>query len=178
MSSYGSEMNQTSAAVTHSVYRKEEFLRFRGSLRERGKIIIRSRSEESACYNVFDKDHIQSGIQLYQYLTLPGHRFAFGHPPTHLFVVCGKEDWTEEDIIRLRKERAQGRRLDDYEKDLQGQLLVNKRYASDWLEQLYEQGCGMHGSNNPQIYRFDIMLSKEEMRDAMHEQLELITRSR
>ncbi len=173
-SQFRSEMNPVSAALAHQAYRSEEFDRFRRVLREEGKIIIRSRSEESACYQIFDEDSLPNGISREQYLSLPGHEIAFANPPTNIFIVHGPEDWKPNDYIQLRKERAGERILDDNEKGVGYQLMVNRRYATNWLEELYEEGCRMYGGKVPEITRFNIYDSKEDIRDKMINKLESI----
>lgn len=173
-SQFGDKMNPISAALAHQAYRSEEFFRFRNPIRKAGKNVIRSRSEESACYQIQDKEHLPEGISREQYLSLPGHQVAFGNPPTNIFVVTGPSDWKQADYIKLRKERVDGRILDDHEKAVGYQILVNNRYATDWLEKLYEEGCGMYGSRVPEITRFDIYHSKEKIIQEMIQKLESI----
>ncbi len=166
-SEFGDELNPKAAAESHSVYRTDEFLRFRKPLRENNKIIVRSRSEESACYQVYDKDYLSKGVSEEYYLQLEGHKIAFANSPTNLFVVCGPENWKEKDYLEFRKSRSNGRDLDDHEKKTQYQLLVNKRYATDWLENLYKKACKKYGSEIPEITRFDIYASREEINQQM-----------
>ncbi len=171
-SKFNSETDHISVATSHQVYRIAEFLRFRKHLREAGKIIIRSRSEESCCYQIFDEKLIKSGISESNYLNLPGHKIAFANPPTHLFIVCGPETWTAKDYIKLKEERSQGRgMIDDLEKDAPYQVLVNKRYATNWVNDVYDRGCAMHGTDTPKIERFDIYDSKEKIRKQMGKKL-------
>ncbi len=169
-SMFGSEMDPYSAALTHQVYRIDEFLRFRGPLRDAGKIIIRSRSEESACYQIYDSTRLKGGISQENYLSLPGHKIAFSNPPTHIFIACAKSDWTKEQYLKLKEERSSGRILDDHELNVDYQLLVNGRYASSWLNGLYEQGS----QQVPEINRFDLYLDKDEMKQAMSKVLDRI----
>lgn len=162
-----------SAALVHQAYRTDEFYRIRKILRENNKIIIRSRSEESACYQVYDKKNNTKGIKLKEYLSLPGHKIAFGFPPTHLFVVCGPRSWKKEKYLKLKEERSNGRILDDHELNSDYQLFVNKRYASVWLDKLYQEGCKINGSEYlPIIYRFNIYDSKEKVKKKMYEKLD------
>jgi thymidylate kinase len=177
-SQFGGSINPTAAAETHSVYRTDEFLRFRKPLRDMEKIIIRSRSEESACYQIFDKQHLQQGVDREYYLNLAGHRVAFGNAPTNIFVACGPDTWTERDYIELKKERSNGRTSDDYESDASYQVLVNQRYATDWLEKLYEEGCQRWGGEVPKIRRFNIYDSKEAINEQMAKELETILSTR
>ena len=95
-----------SAALVHQAYRIDEFYRIRKILRDNKRIIIRSRSEESACYQVYDKENNQKGIKLKEYLSLPGHKVAFRFPPTHIFVVCGPKSWKKEKYLELKKREA------------------------------------------------------------------------
>lgn len=171
---YGSELDPVAAAYSHQVYRIDEFLRFRKVLREKNKIIVRSRSEESACYQVHDKDVLPNGISREQYLSLPGHKIAFGNPPTHLFIVCAPADWTKEEYVLLKNERGKGRFIDDHEANVDYQLLVNRRYATNWLEELYKEGCGMYSAKVPEIIRFDIYDSKQQIKKQMLDELGLI----
>ncbi len=164
---YGSQIHPVSAAHCHQTYRSDEFFRFRKILRETEKIIVRSRSEESACYQIYDPKHLSQGISREHYLRLPGHQFAFGHPPTHLFIVCGPENWTEADYLELKKQRSAGRKLDDHELNPAYQVLVNHRYATNWLEQLYQEGCKLYRAEPPKIYRFSIYDSKEAIKAQM-----------
>jgi thymidylate kinase len=173
-SKYGDKSNQAAAAYAHQAYRSEEFFRFRKALREAGKIIIRSRSEESACYQIFDEEASPGGVSRDTYLNLPGHRVAFGNPPTNIFVVTGPEDWTVDDYVKLKSQRTDGRVVDDYEKDAPYQLMVNRRYASRWINELYEEGSKMNGSQPPEITRFDIYDSKEEVIGKMISELDKI----
>ena len=114
-SAFGSEMDAHSAALTHQVYRIDEFLRFRKPLREQGKTIIRSRSEESACYQVYDPKILPNGLDGSTYIELPGQDIALSNPPTHLFVVCAPENWTKKDYFALKEEGSMGRVLVDHE---------------------------------------------------------------
>lgn len=173
-SKFEDKVNQISAALAHQAYRTEEFLRFRRVLRESRKLIIRSRSEESACYQIKDEEDSPQGISREQYLALPGHQIAFANPPTHIFIVHGPADWNPADYVCLRTERTHGRVLDDLEDNFHYQIMVNKRYATDWLEELYEEGCRMHGGKVPQIYRIDIYDSLESQINQMAEKLDSI----
>lgn len=177
-SEFGDELNPKAAAESHSVYRTDEFLRFRKPLRENNKIIVRSRSEESACYQVYDKDYLSKGVSEEYYLQLEGHKIAFANSPTNLFVVCGPENWKEKDYLEFRKSRSNGRDLDDHEKKTQYQLLVNKRYATDWLENLYKKACKKYGSEIPEITRFDIYASREEINQQMANKISFLLEKR
>lgn len=177
-SSFGSEIDPVAAAETHSVYRTDEFLRFRGPLRVKGKTVVRSRSEESACYQIFDEKNLPNGVPRDYYFNLAGHKVAFANPPTHIFVVCGPESWTEKDYLKLKKERSgDGRSEDDYERMAGYQVLVNRRYATDWLEGLYKEGCGKFGVEAPKITRFNIYDFKSEIKAKMASELEKICRA-
>jgi len=177
-SKFGDKINPISAALAHQAYRSEEFFRFRKIIREEGKRVIRSRSEESACYQISDKRYLLNGIPREQYLSLPGHQVAFGNPPTNIFVIVGPEDWKPNDYIKLREERCGERILDDHEKNVGYQLMVNKRYSTNWLEELYEEGCRMRGGNPPEITRFSINDSREDIKKKMINKLELIAREK
>jgi len=170
-SKFDSETDQIAIAMAHQTYRISEFLRFRKPLREAGKIIIRSRSEESGCYQIFEKSLIESGIIKTEYLNLPGHKIAFANPPTHLFIVCGPEDWTVKQYLKLKKERSKGRVVDDLENNAPYQVLVNKRYATEWIKTFYQKGCEMHGTKIPKIDRFNIYDSKEIIKQQMAKKL-------
>lgn len=164
-----------SAALVHQAYRIDEFYRIRKILRDNNKIIIRSRSEESACYQVYDKENNTKGIKLKEYLSLPGHKVAFGFPPTHIFVVCGPKSWKKEKYLELKNQRSEGRILDDHELNSDYQLMVNKRYASKWIDKLYTEGCKMQASKYlPEIYRFNIYDSKEKIKKKMSKILDEI----
>ncbi|NCN51861.1 hypothetical protein GW931_02520 [archaeon] len=173
-SDYGEKMDPYSAAVTHSVYRIDEFLRFRKIFREKNKIIVRSRSEESACYQIYDKENLSKGILPKDYLSLPGHKFAFGNSPTDLFIVSGPKDWTQKDYLELKEKRSKGRKLDNHEKNSSYQVLVNKRYATNWIENLYLEGTKMHGGKMPNFERFNIYDSEEAINRKMAEKISFI----
>jgi thymidylate kinase len=173
-SKFGDEMNPIAAALAHQAYRTDEFLRFRKAFRENNKIILRSRSEESACYQIFDSQFLQNGISMEDYFNLPGHKIAFKNSPTNIFVVCGPEDWTVQNYLQLKSERSEGRTIDDHESNSEYQVLVNKRYASSWIEELYEKGCTMHGGNVPEITKFNIYDSKEQIKEKMISKLETL----
>jgi hypothetical protein len=168
---FNSEENQTSTAMSHQAYRTDEFLRFRKIMREEGKTILRSRSEESACYQIFDEKTLPKGIYMRDYLMLPGNQMAFANPPTHIFIACGPSDWTMEEYADFKRPRAGTRTLDDFEKNIPYQMLVNTRYATDWIDNLYNKGCELQGSTPPKIYKFDMRLPKEEIRRQMHDKL-------
>ena len=54
------------------------------------------------------------------------------------------------------------------------QLLVNRRYASAWLDILYDEGSHLYGSEVPDIHRFNLYSSKDEMKQAMGKVLDKI----
>jgi hypothetical protein len=166
-----SEMHPLSAAYAHQAYRTDEFLRFRRVLREKKKIIVRSRSEESACYQVYDKERLPYGIKQEDYIRLPGHQIAFANPPTHIFVVHASADWTPAEYLKLKQERCAGRYIDDYEKNAPYQVLVNWRYATDWINSLYKEACRRYNSREPEIVRFNIYDSKEQIKKKMRAEL-------
>jgi len=172
-SKYDDVLDMRSAAMSHQTYRTEEFLRFRKPLREAGKIIVRSRSEESGCYQIFDEKYIKSGMGVDEYLKLPGHKVAFANPPTHIFVVCGPVDWKEVDYLKLKEERKGRRVLDDHENNPPLQLLINQRYATDWIENFYKKGCAMYGSKEPMIVKFDIYNDIPKTRELMNQALQV-----
>ena len=164
---FGLEIDPVAAAHDHQSYRISEFFRFRKHMREHGLIILRSRSEESGCYQVYDPQYWTNGILTKDYLDLSGHKIAFANPPTHIFVVCATPNWSVRDYLALKTERSGGRPLDDHEKNAQYQVMVNKRYATNWLEEFYDKGCSLHGGTPPQIFRFDIYDSKKDVREKM-----------
>ncbi|MFA5746314.1 MAG: hypothetical protein WCX82_00355 [archaeon] len=162
-----------SAALVHQAYRIDEFYRIRKILRDNNKIIIRSRSEESACYQIYDEKNNVNGIKIEEYIALPGHKVAFRFPPTHLFVVCGPENWDKESYLNLKTIRSNGRILDDYELNSDYQLMVNQRYASDWLNQFYKRGCNSNNAEYcPEIFRFSIFDLKEDIKAKMYQELD------
>ena len=170
-SAFNDELNPKAAAETHSVYRTDEFLRFRKPLRENNKIIIRSRSEESACYQRYNFFHLKKGVHKNYYLQLEGHKIAFANPPTNLFVVSGPKDWTVSDYLRLKQERSNGRDFDDHEKNASYQVLVNKRYATNWLEKLYKKGTKKYGGTMPEVTRFNLYDTEDEINRQMAEKI-------
>ena len=171
---YESSFDPIAATYAHQTYRIDEFLRFRKVLREKNKIIIRSRSEESACYQIYDKDKLPEGIKMKDYLNLPGIKTAFANPPTHLFVVCAPSTWTTKEYIKMKKERGKGRTNDDYEKNAEYQVLVNFRYATNWLYNLYKEGCRLNKSEIPKIIKMSIYDSKERIKSNMVNELKNI----
>jgi len=171
-SKYDHYRSPETAAHTHHIYRIGELLRFRKPLRDQGKLIIRSRSEESACYQVYHPKDYADGMSLKLFHELEGNQLAFANPPTHLFVVCAPDSWTIDEFLALRKERSQGRLLDDHELDAKYQVLVNERYATSWLEELYKRGCKRPETTPPIIKRFNIYDSKEEIKSKMIKELE------
>jgi hypothetical protein len=173
-SKFGDKSNQASAAFAHQAYRSEEFLRFRKILRELGKVIVRSRSEESACYQIFDEETSPGGVSREVYLNLPGHKIAFGNPPSYIFVVCGPENWTPQEYLELKRQRTDGRVDDDYEVNAEYQVMVNQRYATNWINDLYKEACEAYGSQMPEIIRFNIYHSKEQIIQEMIEKLKSI----
>lgn len=173
-SQFGDVMNPLAAALAHQAYRSDEFLRFRKPLRDNKKIIVRSRSEESACYQIYDKSFLPNGIKMNDYLKLPGHQVAFRNSPTNIFVVCGSDNWTDKDYLKLKAQRGNNRYIDDYEARAWYQVMVNNRYASNWIENLYDKGCKMHNGITPEITRFSIYDSETEIREKMSSKLESI----
>lgn len=171
---YGGSLDPLAAAYCHSIYRVDEFLRFRKVFREKNKIIIRSRSEESSCCYHIKDELIPNGITSEELLCLPGHRLAFGFPPSHFFIVCAPLDWTKDDYLALKAARSGGRRIDDHEAFAEYQLLINRRYASSFLEEIYEQAGKIYNVIPPKIYRFNIYDTKEEIRDKMRAVIQTI----
>lgn len=171
-SKYKNTLNATSAALAHQAYRTDEFLRFRRILRENNGIIVRSRSEESACYQIYDEESLHSGITEDEYLQLPGHKIAFGNAPTNIFIACAIQGWTKESYLKLKQERSGGRALDDHESNWSYQILVNERYRTNWLENLYTKGCELHQGETPSISRFDLYDSMKDIEEQMNGRLE------
>jgi hypothetical protein len=161
-SKFNGEVSQTTKAQIYSFDRLKEFIRFRGPLRSANKIILRSRSEESACYQIYDEFANPFGISLDSYLSLDGNKVAFKNYPSHIISVSGLDSWTIDDMIALRKERGNNRITDDLEKDAKYQLLVNQRYGGDWLHKLYSSaGCDI---SKIEFFNLPIMQSKESTR--------------
>jgi hypothetical protein len=178
-SAFGDKPNNVAAALAHQAYRSEEFFRFRRILRAEEKITIRSRSEESCVYQIEDEEgRVPQGISQKDYLSLPGHKIAFGNPPTHIFLVVGPEDWGPNDYIQLRRQRTDNRILDDNEKGVGYQLIINRRYATNWIDNVYEEGCKLYGENPPKIIRFSIYDSREDIKKKMISELELILKQK
>lgn len=175
-SKYNVEPNQISSAFSYQNYRFDEFYRFRKVLREKNKIIIRSRSEESACYQIFDKALIPTGISKAVYIRLPGNKVAFQNPPSHIFIACSK-NMTKEIYVDAKLKRGEGRILDDFEQNSDYQVLVNKRYSSDWLDTLYKEACEKYESKVPEITRFNMFDSKEAIKEQMITKLKEILAS-
>ena len=184
-SKFNAEKDQISNAMSHQVYRSDEFYRFRKVLRDKNKIIIRSRSEESACYQIYDKDLIKTGITKQKYINLPGNQIAFKYPPTNIYIVCNQEKWALQQLINNKAQildeykkliilRQNNRILDDHEKDIEYQLLVNKRYASNWINNFYRFACNKFGSKIPKISKFSISNSKQEIKNKMEKELNII----
>jgi thymidylate kinase len=181
-SKFNSQMDPVSATFCHQVYRIDEFYRFRKILREKDKIIIRSRSEESACYQIHDANSLKLGVSKNLYIQLPGNKIAFSFPPTHIFIVCGPENWTKDQFLLttddtklvfekyrdFRNKRSESRsNLDDHELNIDYQLLVNKRYAGKWIDNLYLDACKKYNSKMPEITKFKIFDTKEGIKEKM-----------
>jgi len=165
-SKFNSELEPMSAAFCHQVYRSDEFYRFRKILRERDKIIIRSRSEESVCYQIFDRKVLQNGMSRSIYIRLPGNKIAFSNPPTHIFIACSN-NMDNEKYVEMKLKRGEGRALDDHENNVDYQVLVNRRYSSDWIDELYKDACEKYGSKMPEITKFDMFAGKDEIKEQM-----------
>jgi len=152
-SKFGVKDDQYGKAVGYSFDRDCEFLRFRGPLRAAGKVLVRSRGVESAAYQIRDKLHLPFAPSRAEYIKLPGNAQAFANPPTDIIVVHAPEDWTVEEYYALKGDRMADRVIDDHENDAEYQLLVNRRYESCWLEDLYEYAQDFHGGLVPRIHR-------------------------
>ena len=161
---YGLKIDGVAEAMAHQAYRSEEFMRFRRVLREQDAIIVRSRSEESGAYQIYDKERMPTGPLMIHYLSMPGHQIAFAHAPTDIVIVHAPEDWTPEEYLELRKQRSGGRVFDGIEANVGRQLLVNKRYATSWMEAFYKQGIDMHGGTMPNIHRIAMYDSRRQPR--------------
>lgn len=172
MSYFWKETDPKSLSTSHSVYRRDEFLRFREVLINLGIPIIRSRSEESGAYQIADMKVFPNGTGHQYYFELPGHKTAFANPPTHIFIAHAPEDWTEKQYLDLKKERSKGRILDDLEVNAPFQVMVNNRYATNWMKNFYEEGCKQFGSTPPKIYRFNLYDSEEKLEKEMIKTLE------
>ncbi|HEY9702045.1 MAG TPA: hypothetical protein V6C58_06345 [Allocoleopsis sp.] len=173
-SKFESETDQNSAALSLQSDRVNEYFRFRKQLRSHRRIILRSRSEESALYQIMDARYIRNGVSKQDFISYPGNKIAFKHPPTHIFIVCGPENWDKEEYIKLKSERTGRRVQDDFESNIDYQLNINNRYASNWLEELYSFAANAYKSTVPKIYRFSIYDSKETIRSKMCEKLDQI----
>jgi hypothetical protein len=75
-------------------------------------------------------------------------------------VAHGPDNWTVADMTAFAEKRMGGRLRDDYEKDADYQLLINKRYATDSLENLYRVGTKLHHGIMPTFIRFDMTKPK------------------
>ncbi len=170
---YGSETDQISVSFSHQVYRIDEFYRFRKVLREKDKIIIRSRSEESACYQIADSKHLKFGIAKAVYIRLPGNKIAFSFPPTNIFIACDSS-LNREKYLEVKSKRADGRLLDDLEKDADYQVMINKRYSSNWINNLYAEACKKYNSAIPEITKFNMFDSKEQIKQQIENKLKQI----
>ncbi len=190
-SQYGAETDQISSGFSFQVCRVDEFYRFRKVLREKDKIIIRSRSEESACYQINDANNLKLGISKNLYIQLPGNKIAFSFPPTHIFIVCGPENWTKDQFLLttddsklvlekyrdFRNKRSESRNnLDDFESNIDYQLFVNKRYAGKWIDNLYVDACKKYNSKMPEIIKFRIFDTKEGIKQKMEAKMKEILR--
>lgn len=171
---YSIPSNQNAAGLAHSAYRSPECYRFRKPLLDAGKSVIRSRSEESGVYQIEDSKFLKQGVPFWDFIKFPGNEVAFSNPPTYIFVVHGSADMTAEEYKKIQKERNQGKIMDDYEKDVSYQLMINRRYATDFLEKLYSNACALYGSKPPQIFRFPLETTIEEKEQMMTETLDKI----
>ncbi len=172
-SSFNQYYDKKEEAYAYSLDRKVEFDLYRKVLRDEGKIILRSRSEESLLYQLHDREIIRDGYLLSEAISLPGNKNAFMNGPDHLLVVAGKDGWTLSDAEKLAL-RGTNKVLDDFEQDIPRQALVGRRYASSDLEDMYAQANIFFGSKIPSFHRFDIWKSKGEIRDEMNSVLEKI----
>ena len=162
MSKFHSSHDPSAQSYSYGVDRYHEYYRFRKPLLEAGKIVVRSRSEESAAYQVRDEEHLPGGLPHDGYLNIPGNALGFKSAPTDIFVVHAPIDWSADEYRRLKEERSDGRDLDDHEMNIPYQLLVNRRYGSRWLEDLYEQASSLHGGAVPRIHRIPMYDEKRK----------------
>ncbi len=58
--------------------------------------------------------------------------------------------------------------IDDLDEE---NILVNRRYASEWLEELYEERCGMLGVKPPGIIRFDLYKTEQQINKEIHNEV-------
>jgi len=174
---FGLERNPLAEAHSHADYRVCEGHSYRIPARNADRIILRSRSEESTItYQQFDEEKLSDGILWEVFIEFPGHEIAFGFPPTHILIAHGPENWTREDYVKFVESRSKDRIRDDFEKDVDRQLLVNARYAHQgFLESAYEKGCRRYGREIPEIIRFDARMPMEDIRDYIHKTLARIT---
>ncbi len=56
-------------------------------------------------------------------------------------------------------------------------LIADERYASEWLEKLYEEVCSMHGVKPQGIIRFDLYKTEQQINKEMANELELILKN-
>ncbi|MFP4118506.1 MAG: hypothetical protein ACLFTH_00450 [Candidatus Woesearchaeota archaeon] len=176
MSAFDRDLTPRETLLAHSIYRKDEFLRFRERLRMHNKIIVRSRTEESTmAYQFMDKNVLPKGTTLEEFMDAPGiTEYALKYPPTHLFIVCGPEDMTKDDLKSIYNARNDGRVEDDFEKNLDYQLLVNNRYASGEVELLYEKLCPELGARKPEFIYLNLYDDIETMNSKITGELDRI----
>ncbi|MBN1274842.1 hypothetical protein JXA12_00915 [Candidatus Woesearchaeota archaeon] len=180
-SRFGMPDDQYAKAVGYAFDRECEFIRFRKQLRESGKVVLRSRGFEStSTYQEYDGLLLPNAPRREHIIGLPGNKLALQHPPTDIIVVHAPRDWSADEYLSLKGVRMRGRMLDDHEKDVEYQLLVNARYASDWLEGLYELGRSLYGAAPPRIHRIEMYdedrspLGKQAIRRRVHEVMDNI----
>ncbi|MFP4524713.1 MAG: hypothetical protein ACLFO2_05415 [Candidatus Woesearchaeota archaeon] len=180
MSRFWASHDPFAQAFSYGDDRYHEFFRFRQALRKAGRIIVRSRSEESATYQIEDAERLPEGISVDEYLRIPGNATALRHPPSLVFTVHAPADWTEEEYKKLKRQRTGDRVLDDHELNIPYQLLVNSRYASDWLQEFYEYADGLFDGGVPGIASIPMYgkgrkpVEKEHIRTAIYNVLDTL----
>ncbi len=163
-------------ALAYALDRKLSYELFRKPLLDAGKIILRSRSEESLLYQLYDKKLNPKGPKMKKAIDIEGNALAFENPTDYLFIVSGLErKWTLKDAKKLA-ERGKGKILDDKELNLDYQRLVGERYAQSMLEKMYSKAEKKFGSMAPQIHRFDIWKTPEEIKKDMYTVLDTIVK--
>lgn len=173
-SKFGIEFNKMEEAQAYSLDRKIEYMLFRGPMREAGKIILRSRSEESAAYQLYDAKFNKLGPKSGEFQELEGNKNAFINGPTHIFTVSGDQYWTLEDSRKLQKTRGSHKNADDKELNIEYQYMVNRRYGTKWVENLYEIAKDKFGCKMPKFYWMNIIESKETIKKEFDKELSRI----
>ncbi|MBW2983242.1 hypothetical protein KY327_02970 [Candidatus Woesearchaeota archaeon] len=180
MSQFWASHDPFAQAFSYGDDRYHEFFRFRQAFRQSGRIIVRSRSEESATYQIEDAERLPNGISIDEYLQVPGNAKAVQHPPSLIFAVHAPVDWSEDEYKELKRQRETGRIPDDHELNVPYQLLVNRRYASNWLQEFYEHADEVFGGGVPRIAAIPMYgkdrkpVEKEPIRTAIYNVLDVL----